>query len=478
MDDTLLAARAARGDLDSFGQLYDRYFPRVFDFSWRVLRDADAAAEVTRLVFTRLHRELGAIARGGDLNAWLFTNAHELAVTRAEAAPGSPAPVHEEAFGAFDAPDPTEVSDPSVLRGDADLPALVWDAATELKPRDYAALDLHLRQRLDPGAMATVLHTNRAAASEVVSRMETLAGDVFASYVVARRRAPACAGLQAVLDEQQFPPFTEEARAAVDAHVASCDGCRAARAALPPLLDIFAALKPVLSPLALKGDLWREIAASWPGGAAIPASPAGAGGALAGSGALAVSRTLPPTPARSAVGATAAPPPVLAGGGGAYGGGPPPATGGAFNRAYVLWFAGAAAALLLIAFGFGAILARALDGRGGDGRALTAAEMTATAQRTVTPAGTLTPGVTVPTATPNRTPSATPTEEPPTPEPTESPTEEPTEPPATATVPPRPTNTPQLRTATRPAATAPAPTVTPVPGQPSATPCPLLQPCP
>jgi DNA-directed RNA polymerase specialized sigma24 family protein len=478
MDDTLLAGRAARGDLDSFGQLYDRYFPRVFDFSWRVLRDADAAGEVTRLVFSRLRRELGAIARGGDVNAWIFTNAHELAISRAEGGGASAVPVHEEAFGAFEAPDPAAVGDPRVLRGDADLPALVWDAATELKPRDYAALDLHLRQRLDPGAMATVLRTNRAAAAEVVSRMETLAGDVFASYVIARRRAPACAGLQAVLDEQQFPPFTEEVRAAVDAHVASCDGCRAVRAALPPLLDVFAALTPVLPPMALKGDLWREIAAGWATAATIPARRTATGGALPGAGALAADPTLPPTPARPAVAVTGAPPPVLVGGDGAYGGGPPVATGGAFNRGFVLWFGGAAAALLLIAFGFGAILARALDGGSNDRGALTAAEMTATAQRPVTPAGTLTPGVTVPTATANLTPSATATEEPPTPEPTEAPTEGPTEAPPTATVPPRPTNTPQLRTATRPAATAPAPTVTPVPGEPTATPCPLLQTCP
>ena len=47
MDDALLVSRAMAGDLDSFGQLYDRYFTRIYDFAWRILRDADEAADVT-----------------------------------------------------------------------------------------------------------------------------------------------------------------------------------------------------------------------------------------------------------------------------------------------------------------------------------------------------------------------------------------------------------------------------------------------
>ena len=64
MDDALLVSRAVAGDLDSFGQLYDSYFGRVYDFTWRVLRDADQAADATRDVFLSAMRRLPELGRG------------------------------------------------------------------------------------------------------------------------------------------------------------------------------------------------------------------------------------------------------------------------------------------------------------------------------------------------------------------------------------------------------------------------------
>ena len=62
MDDTLLVSRAMAGDLDSFGQLYDRYFPRVYDFAWRVLRDAEEAASATESIFATAMASMAALS--------------------------------------------------------------------------------------------------------------------------------------------------------------------------------------------------------------------------------------------------------------------------------------------------------------------------------------------------------------------------------------------------------------------------------
>src|SRR4051794_38483734 len=111
MDDELLLSRAAGGDLESFGQLYDRYFGRVDDFAWRVLQDVDAAAEVTRHVFEQLLRPGASAKRAPSLKAWLFATADRAAVSRAERSrdDGRHLPAHDEAFGGFEVPDPCRV---------------------------------------------------------------------------------------------------------------------------------------------------------------------------------------------------------------------------------------------------------------------------------------------------------------------------------------------------------------------------------
>jgi DNA-directed RNA polymerase specialized sigma24 family protein len=286
----LLAGRGASGDLDSFGQLYDRYFNRVYDFCWRVTRDTDDAAEATQETFARAMRGLAAAAKPPGFQASLFAIAHEEAVARAERAgrrPPLPAPTHEEAFGSFDVPDPSRIDDPQ-LAADPELPGQVWEAASVLGARDYALLDLHLRQGLGGAELAQVLNVSKGAATSTVNRMKAAAGDVIGGYVLAKRGSRDCEGLRGVLAGFEFPPYTEELRRALDQHVRGCDVCGRVRRGLAPLA-IFAAFAAVTAPFALKGDIWRGVAAAWPyggegalaaasPGAAIPA-PAAAGAA-------------------------------------------------------------------------------------------------------------------------------------------------------------------------------------------------------
>ena len=63
MDDALLVSRARSGDLDAFGQLYDQYFPRIYDFSWRILRNSEEAADVTQDVFMKAMQNLPGLAK-------------------------------------------------------------------------------------------------------------------------------------------------------------------------------------------------------------------------------------------------------------------------------------------------------------------------------------------------------------------------------------------------------------------------------
>ena len=269
MDDGLLVSRAVGGDLDSFGQLYDRYFSRIYDFCWRILRDADEAADVTQDVFMKAMNGLPSLAKASSFKSWIFAIAHNTAVTRAERGARTaplPAPVHEEAFGSFDVPDPSRLDNPEIVAEDHELASLVWEAATALSPRDYAVLDLHVRQGLESAEIAQVLNVNKGNAYTMVSRMKQAAGDVITSYIVAKRGSKDCEALRGVLAEVHFPPYSDDARRAIDAHINDCDVCRESRRALIAPLEIFGGFAAVPAPFALKGDVWREISGQWPFG--------------------------------------------------------------------------------------------------------------------------------------------------------------------------------------------------------------------
>jgi hypothetical protein len=360
--------------------------------------------------------------------------------------------VHEEAFGTFEVPDPAQLADPATAGDDLELPPLVWEAVTALNPRDYAVLDLHVRQGLEAAAIAQVMNVNKANAQTMVTRMKAAATDVIGSYAVARRGAQECEGLRIVLAQFEFPPYTAQVRAAIDTHIAECAICRPARAALPPPLEIYGALMPVAAPLWLKGDVWRDLAAMW-GTPGAPLAVGGAATALAASPYAAV--------------------PSAAGGYGGSGGFPvaPEMTPAEpWDRRRIMLFAGAVLGLLIFAFAGAALVATALGGDDGGGAA---ASGTGTPAGTGTPRGSVTPGVIVETATPDPNPS-------PTPRPSETPTAAPTEPPPPSPVPIPPTPVPP------PVAPSPTPPPPPTPRPPatqppnpfaSPTPC-LTEGCP
>ncbi len=460
MDDALLVSRAIAGDLDSFGQLYDRYFNRIYDFCWRVTRDADEATVAGQEVFMIAMQGLPGLAKAPSFASWIFTIAHDTAVTRAEragATPPLPVPSHDEAFGTFDVPDPSRLDDPALAGEDHELAGFIWEAASSLNPRDYALLDLHVRQGLESAEIAHVLNVGKGNAQTLVTRMKAAAGAVIGSYIVARRGSNNCDDLRHALAESGFPPFSDDVRRTVDAHVAGCEACQRSRRALGAPLRIFASFAAVPAPFALKGDFWRDLSASWPyadGGLGSSsdagfgdgdldrahgdalAAAAAAGGAGGGSGGLA-----------------------LGIGNGGDGG----------NR--IVLFAVAVLGLLVFAFAIagGVILAGSVgggDGGGSNDGGGRGATRTAIAR---TPS---TPGVVVETPTIDLTPSVTPTPEPETETPIPAP-DTPTPEPATET----PTLEADAHTPTRTplAFRTPIPTQTSTP-EAAATPTPVQTP--
>ena len=442
MDDALLASRAAAGDLDSFGQLYDRYFVRVYDFAWRTLSDPADAVAATEDAFSRTTQALASPGNAPTFRALLFAQAHRAVLERADApTDGRTGPAHEEAFGAFDAPDPAHVENPSSVRGDYELAVLAWEGLASLTSRDYALLDLHLRQGLSAAEIAHVLGTSKKEAQTVLTRMTSAAGGVLESYVLARRSS--CPQLREALAPFAIPPLEEDARGIAQSHIASCDLCQRDRQQLPPMLDVMAAFTAIAAPHALKGDVWSNIASSW---RIAPAS---------------VETTLFDDQPYDEV-AESPYKPLPGGADGA-----PPyyprarAVGGEteWTRNKIVIFAAAAIGFLVFAFAGGAVITGAFGG--GDDGAAVGSDSTATASdpgvSTPNPATSTTPGVSV--ETPTEDPNATET-------PAETPTATaaPEEDTPTPTPPPAPQATATTAPQESPTAAPPPPNATPTRG--------------
>jgi RNA polymerase sigma-70 factor (ECF subfamily) len=66
-----LVSAAQRGDIDSFSALVRLYEGRVYNLSYRMLGDADSAADASQEAFLSAYRNLRAF-RGGSFRSWLL----------------------------------------------------------------------------------------------------------------------------------------------------------------------------------------------------------------------------------------------------------------------------------------------------------------------------------------------------------------------------------------------------------------------
>jgi RNA polymerase sigma-70 factor (ECF subfamily) len=104
-DEAAVIARAAAGDRTAFAQLMEHYQRACYGLAWRLLSDADQAADATQDAFVHAYRSIGSY-RGGVFRSWLLritANASYDILRRAQRRPSVPLPEPEE--GAPELPD-------------------------------------------------------------------------------------------------------------------------------------------------------------------------------------------------------------------------------------------------------------------------------------------------------------------------------------------------------------------------------------
>jgi RNA polymerase sigma factor (sigma-70 family) len=277
--DAELESLATNGDKDAFAELYARHFDRVYDFSLRLLRDADEAADVAQETFLKAMAALGLKRKTDPFKTWVLTIARNRALSWLRSRRKATAPSlekTEEPEAIFWEVEADRLSSAEEALEAKELAGLVWQVAATLDPKQYSHLDLHLRQGLDGREIAQVLGTSKNKASLMLSRLRDSVEESAAALIMTRRGRRECADLNNLLPTRVTDSFDADVRKAISRHFEACRVCQEQRRELLSPSTIFGALAAVPVPLGLKRKALAEALAQWETAAGSEAERAGA----------------------------------------------------------------------------------------------------------------------------------------------------------------------------------------------------------
>jgi RNA polymerase sigma-70 factor (ECF subfamily) len=415
--DEELAQLAAGGDEWAFSDLYNRYFPEIFDYAIRMSRDRDIAALVLQSAFLRLYQLLQSGTPPPSVRLHLFAGAHHDLAERMRARRTAIIEGEE----AFVVGDPARLERSISAQELHEQSRLIWQAVRELRQEDYELLDLSVRRALTDDEIASFMRVrSQSVHARLESARQTLE-DSFSSLLIMMYGRRACMDLDFLVAEDKW---STSLRRRILQHAASCPVCQTTRRAYMSAAEALNAIAVVPAPPGWQAIMLSRLLKAREGGEPTPSGP--------------LLPTGVPRPEPVPVAEAAAAPAVAVASTSPYTARPMSSyssTPGMFERLpdfggrgpLIAVFGGA---LLIVAMIFGALCsAGAFDGGSDDGGvAEGTTTVTRTATRTRTPTSTRTM-----TSTPTSPPEATET-----PLPTDVP---PTEEPATNTPVP-PTNTP------------------------------------
>jgi RNA polymerase sigma factor (sigma-70 family) len=124
--------RAKRGDVDAFGEIVTRYQALAQRTAYVILRDPDAAQDVTQEAFVKAYRAIGRFRPGAPIRPWLLRIVANEAINRAKA--GSRHPTLALSVAEARAADPAASPEAQALA--AERREMVINALNEMKEDD------------------------------------------------------------------------------------------------------------------------------------------------------------------------------------------------------------------------------------------------------------------------------------------------------------------------------------------------------
>lgn len=276
-EDLDLVLAAQRGDPEAFGVLFDRWFDRVFDVAFRIVRNRDTAAEVSQDVFLAAWQQLAALEQPASFGGWLLRTSRNRALNRLDRERRSVTLGDETTTMMIDrhnsAPD---AGGPVEQREQVDL---VWAAAEALGERDASVLDLHLRHGLGAAEIGDALGVTANNAHQLLFRLKARLAAAVRGWVLWREGEPACPLLARALHDAGIVRFGAQAVQAIERHTGDCEACAGRQRLRLSPEAMFAAV-----PIVVAGPFLRAEAASALSRAGVPMGRAAASGPGGGGG--------------------------------------------------------------------------------------------------------------------------------------------------------------------------------------------------
>ena len=275
LTDGQLVERAQTGEQAAFGELYDRYFERIYDFLTRMMRSRSEAEDITQDTFIRAMRSLDKLDNPASFKSWIFTIARNTALNRLQQSnrtrsmPSMGDDTDETLE--LNIVDTDRLGSPQDAVQAEAVASLVWEAASGLNSKQYSLLDLHIRQGLDSGEIAEVLNVSRNNAYVMLNRMKAALAETVTAYIMMNEGRSNCPDLAHALDRASIGRFSPAARKVVARHITSCEICQDAQAQLVSPIAILGALVPAPAAFGVRESIRDNVMSQWPAAGTAPA---------------------------------------------------------------------------------------------------------------------------------------------------------------------------------------------------------------
>lgn len=254
MEDLELVRAVQSGDTDAYGDLFERYQSRIYNFTYGILGNADDARDVTQDAFVRVFEALPRKEQV-EFSAYLYraarNAAYDVTISR----------------GRFDGraedmdfiPESNMYADPERTTLFAEQQSTVRDAMAALSEDHRAILMLREVQELSYQEIADALDMTRTNVGVTIMRARLKFKGAFRmSHVDVDSLCAECQDmlpkLSAYIDDELKP----EERAKVEAHLDDCPLCRYALDEMHEASKSYRIFVPLIPPEAMKAEvLWR-----------------------------------------------------------------------------------------------------------------------------------------------------------------------------------------------------------------------------
>lgn len=169
LSDEVLCERVAGGDDAAFDLLVERYQQRVFRLAWSIVRDTEAARDLSQEAFVRLWEAASTFRGRARFSTWFYRLLVNLCLDDRRKQRWWRQVFAREERGARDEESlleqqPAPPADPADAIARERALGRVWEAAARLSPQQRAALVLHVQEELSMNEVAAVLGCAEATA--------------------------------------------------------------------------------------------------------------------------------------------------------------------------------------------------------------------------------------------------------------------------------------------------------------------------